>query len=59
MYFCRTPRSREEITEFTGFSRYYTMKAVLEPLIRQGLIKLTIPDKPKSSKQRYYSTEEE
>ena len=59
VYFCRTPRSREEITEFTGFSRYYTMKADLEPLIRQGLIKLTIPDKPKSSKQRYYSTEEE
>ena len=51
--FCRTPRSRDELTEFTGKSRYYTMSALIAPLIEQGKLKMTLPDKPKSSKQRY------
>ena len=51
--FCRTPRSRAELTAYTGKSRYYTMSAIIAPLIDAGKLKLTIPDKPKSSKQRY------
>lgn len=51
--FCKVPRSREELTEFTGKSRYYTMSALLQPLIDSGKIIPTIPDKPKSPKQRY------
>lgn len=53
LQFCRIPRSRKEITEFTGKSRYYTMSAILQPLIDSGEILQTIPDKPRSPKQRY------
>ena len=53
--FCKTPRSREEITAFTGKSRYYTMSAIVQPLVERGKLKLTLPEKPKSSKQRYVS----
>lgn len=54
--FCCIPRSREELTDFTGKSRYYTMSFVVQPLVRSGKLKLTMPDKPKSSKQRYYTS---
>lgn len=51
--FCKVPRSRQELVEFTGKSRYYTMSAIVQPMIDKELIKQTIPEKPKSSKQRY------
>ncbi|MGN1303445.1 MAG: AAA family ATPase, partial [Oscillospiraceae bacterium] len=53
--FCKTPRSRDELQRFTGFSRYYTMSKIVQPLIDSEKLHLTIPDKPKSSNQRYYS----
>ena len=55
--YCSTPRSRAEITEFTKLSRYYTMSSYIQPLIDEGKLKLTIPDKPKSRKQRYVKNE--
>ncbi|MCD7981815.1 MAG: putative DNA binding domain-containing protein [Clostridiales bacterium] len=51
--FCKVPRSREEITEFMGFSRYYVMEKIVKPLLESGQLEMTIPDKPKSKKQRY------
>ena len=51
--FCEIPRSRDELTQFTGKSRYYTMSLVVAPLVEQGKLKLTLPEKPKSSKQKY------
>jgi ATP-dependent DNA helicase RecG len=54
--FCETPRSRNELIAFTGFSRYYTMSKIVQPLIGEKRLKLTIPDKPKSSKQMYVRT---
>ena len=51
--FCKMPRSREELTVFTGKSKYYTMSKLLKPLLNSGEIVQTIPDKPKSSRQRY------
>ena len=54
--YCKTPRSRDELQKFTGFSRYYTMSKIVQPLIDNGKLHLTMPDKPKSSHQRYYST---
>ncbi len=52
--FCSIPRSRAELTAFTGMSRYYTMSHIVQPLIDQGKLQLTIPEKPKSSNQKYY-----
>ncbi|MCD7818051.1 MAG: putative DNA binding domain-containing protein [Lachnospiraceae bacterium] len=54
--FCGVPRSREEITEFMGFSRYYVMEKIVKPLLENGLLEMTIPDKPKSKRQRYVKT---
>ena len=51
--FCSIPRSRDELQKFTGYSRYYTMAKLVQPLIDSGKIMMTIPDKPKSTKQRY------
>ena len=51
--FCSIPRSRDELQKFTGYSRYYTMSKLVQPLIDSGEIMMTIPDKPKSNKQRY------
>ena len=54
--FCRTPRSRKEICEFLGVkSVSYAMKRYIQPLIESGEIKLTMPDTPKSPKQKYFS----
>lgn len=54
--FCKTPRSREEIVEYTGLSKYYAINIMLKELINEGKIELTMPEIPKSVKQRYYST---
>lgn len=53
--YCSVPRTREELTSFTGKSRYYTMSAIVQPLIEQGKLAMTIPDKPKSVNQKYVS----
>ncbi|XME01654.1 ATP-binding protein [Lachnospiraceae bacterium C1.1] len=54
--FCKIPRTRTEICEFLGLSSVtYAIQTHVMPLVEQGLIKLSIPDKPKSPKQLYYS----
>ncbi|WP_152523302.1 Fic family protein [Paraclostridium bifermentans] len=41
--FCNEPKSKN------------LMKNILQPLINNGELKLMIPDKPRSPKQKYYS----
>lgn len=53
--FCKTPRSREEIVEYTGLSKYYAINIMVKDLINEGKIGLTIPEMPKSGKQKYYT----
>ena len=54
--FCRTPRTRKEICEYLGLSSAtYAIQTYVTPLVKSGKIKLSIPNKPKSSKQLYYS----
>ena len=54
MEFLNVPRTRQEIQEFCGYkSRDYFRKNILTPLIEAGKVDMTIPEKPKSSKQRY------
>ena len=52
--YCKTPRSREEIIQYTGLSRYYVINVVLKEMINEGIVGLTLPNIPKSAKQRYY-----
>ena len=54
MDYCREPRSRKEIQEFCQIkSQDYFRKNILLPLIGNGRLRRTIPDKPNSSKQKY------
>lgn len=54
--YCSTPRTREELASKFGFEASgYFIKKYISPLIDAGIIKLTLPDKPKSKFQKYYS----
>ena len=56
LIFCKTPRTRQEISNYLGLSSVtYAMQKHIMPLVERGKIKLSIPDKPKSPKQLYYS----
>ncbi len=52
--FCRVPRTRDEVIKFLGVpSAQYALRRYLDPLIKDGLILMTMPDKPRSPKQAY------
>ena len=52
--FCSIPRSRDEMQAFLRLAdREHFRSSILLPLLEQGLLVPTIPDKPNSPKQRY------
>lgn len=52
--FCEVERSKREICEHLGFSNLtYFTRTYLKPLIEEGLLIMTLPEKPSSKKQRY------
>lgn len=54
--FCRSERSRTEIIKILGIaSGQYALKRYLDPLVETGAIRMTLPDKPRSPKQRFIS----
>lgn len=56
MNYCMTPRTREELASKYGFeSPSYFIKTYIASLIEAGKIKMTLPDKPKSKFQKYYT----
>ncbi|MDD3439505.1 MAG: hypothetical protein PHI04_08850 [Clostridiaceae bacterium] len=56
MDFCIIPRSREELAGRFGFDApAYFIKTYIQPLIEDGKIRMTLPNKPKSKFQKYYS----
>ena len=55
--FCKIIRSREEIQKHIQINdRVYFRLNILNPLIKDGLIELTLPDKPNSPNQKYKIT---
>lgn len=57
--YCRTPRTRQEIADFLGVkTTYYAMKYYVKPFLDSGCILMTLPDKPKSAKQKYYTVQQ-
>lgn len=56
--FCEHIKSRGEIFEKIGFSNHtINYRKYISPLVEKDLLALTMPDKPTSPKQRYYTTE--
>ncbi len=54
LHFCSVPRSRQEIAEFLGIKSVpYAIKTHVMPLVKQGVLTLSLPEKPRSPKQRY------
>lgn len=54
--FCREPRSRIEIAEYMGIETpAYVVRKYLRPLVEMGKLRLTVPDAPKSKRQKYVS----
>ena len=55
--FCKTPRSRKELIAFTGKSQYYTISVLVKKLLEEGKLKQTIPEKPRSQKQKFVTAD--
>lgn len=55
--FCVIEKSKQEICSFVGYKNltYFTRK-YLKPLILNGQLKMTVPNKPNSKNQRYITT---
>lgn len=54
LYFCREPRSRAEIAGRLGLkTSYHAMQKYILPLINEGKLEMTLPDKPKSRHQKF------
>ena len=56
--FCKTERKKQEILNYIDLSPAYTnYKRYILPLLQNGLLAFTIPDKPRSRSQKYKITE--
>lgn len=54
--FCSTPKSSNDIIGHFGFpNRSYFKRHFLDKMLQNGMLKMTLPDKPSSRKQKYFS----
>lgn len=54
--FCHEPKTRQEIAEFLGVKTvFYAMQHYVQPLLADEKLAMTIPEKPKSRNQKYYT----
>lgn len=52
--FCSVPRSRKEMQELCGIrTAEYFRKHIIKPMLQNGMLRQTIPDKPNSRDQKY------
>lgn len=51
--FCAEAKNIQEIMEHLGYRDKKTVRKYLTPLLQQGRISMTIPDKPNSKNQKY------
>ncbi len=54
--FCKQPKSREDLSGLLGLTSVsYLIGKYITPLLKSGKLQMTIPDKPRSKRQRYKS----
>ena len=54
--YCIEPKTRTEIQEYLELkNRDHFRKAILNPLLESGQLIMSIPDKPTSPKQKFYT----
>ncbi len=53
--YCKTERTRKEIAEHLGYKTVKSAKKYIDALVENGLLGMTVPDKPSSPLQKYYS----
>ena len=54
--FCHEPKTRQEIAAFLGVKTvFYAMQHYVQPLLAAAKLAMTIPEKPKSRNQKYYT----
>ena len=53
LVFCEEPKSTSEIAEYLGYKDKRSIRKRLNPLLEQGRIAMTVPDKPNSRLQKY------
>jgi ATP-dependent DNA helicase RecG len=57
--FCEIPRSRRELARrFPQLTQIYLMTAYVNPLVSQGRLRLSLPETPKSKRQRFTAVPE-
>ncbi len=57
-FFCRDPRICAEIRAYLGIaSAQYALQRYLEPLVRSGAIRMTLPDRPRSHRQQFIAAD--
>ncbi len=55
--FCKDEKNIFEIMEKVGYkNRTRFRRDYIKPLVEEGLLKMTVPDKPTSKKQKYIAT---
>ena len=58
LHISRVPRTRAEIRAYLGIaSAQYALQRYLEPLVRSGAIRMTLPDKPRSHRQQFIAAD--
>ena len=56
--YCDAPRTRDEMQQHLGMAnRDCFRKSVLKPMLESGKLRMTIPDKPNSSNQKYIAVQ--
>ena len=54
--YCKKPRTRQEMQNFCGLAgRNNFARLYIGPLVKEGKLRMTIPDKPNSKNQKYVS----
>ena len=50
--YCKVPRTRKEIAAFLGMTQAYAIRRYVEPLIGQGVLAYTVPERPHARNQK-------